>query len=126
MIIEHINISAPKQLLEQEKDFFCQLFNLSVGFRPQFSRNGYWLYSNEQALVHLTESNLHQPNQSQGCLDHIAFQLTGLNQLLDKLAERNIEYTTDSLPEIGMTQVFFTSPSGVGLEANFLQEKLDH
>lgn len=124
MIIEHINISAPKPLLEQEKDFFCHLFNLSVGFRPQFSRAGYWLYSEQQAIVHLTESDLHQPNQTQGCLDHIAFQLTGLDSFINKLIEMKISYQTDSLAEIGMTQLFFTSPSGVGLEANFLNEKL--
>ena len=124
MIIEHINISAPSDMLLQEKEFFCELFNLKVGFRPKFSRNGYWLYSGERALVHLTESNLHTPNQSQGCLDHIAFQLTGLDSLLSKLAARNINYQTDSLPEIGMTQIFFNSPSGVGLEANFLNEAL--
>lgn len=124
MIIEHINISAPSHLLEQEKDFFCYLFNLSIGFRPQVSRSGYWLYSGKQALVHLTESDLHQPNQTQGCLDHIAFQLTGLESFISKLIEMKVSYQTDSLIEIGMTQLFFTSPSGVGLEANFLNEKL--
>lgn len=124
MIIEHINISAPMDVLEQEKVFFCSLFGLEVGFRPAFSRNGYWLYSGHQALVHLTESNEHYPHTKQPFLDHIAFQLTGLQALLAKLTEKEIPFNTDSLPEIGMTQVFFKSPSGIGLEANFLHETI--
>lgn len=122
MIIEHINISAPKDLLDREKAFFCSVFDLKVGFRPAFSRNGYWLYSGQQALVHLTESDKHFPSEKPGFLDHIAFQLTGLSALLTKLTEQDIPFHTDSLPEVGMTQVFFTSPTGVGLEANFLNE----
>lgn len=124
MIIEHINISAPKALLDKEKSFFCNVFDLEVGFRPGFQRQGYWLYSGKQALIHLTESNEHFPTEKPGFLDHIAFQLTGLHSLLAKLVDKDIPFHTDSLPEIGMTQVFFKSPSGVGLEANFLDESI--
>ena len=122
MIIEHINISAPLALLNKEKSFFCEVFDLKVGFRPAFNRNGYWLYSGNQAIIHLTESEEHFPAERQGFLDHIAFQLTGLHSLLSKLVDRDIPFHTDSLPEIGMTQIFFKSPSGIGIEANFVNE----
>ena len=122
MHIEHFNISAPLSLLKQERDFFCEVFDLIEGFRPNFSSNGYWLYSGNKALVHLTESNEHFPHEKQGCFDHIAFQVTGLSKLLGVLKKLSVEYTLDNLTEIGMSQVFFQSPSGVGLEANFLYE----
>lgn len=124
MFIEHFNISAPKALLAQEKAFFCQVFELEVGFRPSFSRAGFWLYANDKALVHLTESDQHRASSKEDCLDHIAFQMTGLTRLLQTLKALNVDYQTDCLAEIGMTQVFFTSPAGVGLEANFINESL--
>ncbi len=124
MYIEHINISAPADLLAQEKDFFCRVFHLVEGFRPKFTRHGYWLYYQDQALIHLTQSNEHFRSDKPSYLDHIAFQLVGLTKLMDTLVELSINYTTDHLPEIGMTQVFFKSPSGIGIEANFLNERL--
>ncbi|REL35293.1 hypothetical protein [Thalassotalea euphylliae] len=128
MHIDHINISAPKAVLAIEKDFFCKVFQLAIGYRPNFSRNGYWLYATQtdskdkNALVHLTESDEHSASPVKHYLDHVAFQLTGLARLLAKLDELGISYRTDSLPDIVMTQVFFTSPAGIGLEANFLNE----
>ncbi|WP_448552925.1 hypothetical protein [Thalassotalea montiporae] len=128
MHIDHINISAPKAVLDIEKDFFCEVFQLTVGDRPKFSRNGYWLYAAQTdnkdscALVHLTESDEHSASPVKHYFDHVAFQLTGLARLLAKLDELGIIYRTDSLPDIGMTQVFFHSPAGIGLEANFLNE----
>jgi len=124
MHIEHINISAPAVLLAQERDFFCRIFNLVEGFRPEFTRNGYWLYYQDRALIHLTESNEHYKSEKQTYFDHVAFQLVGLTKLINVLSELSIKYKTDHLPEIGMTQVFFKSPSGTGIEANFLHEQL--
>lgn len=122
MHIEHINISAPIELLERLKSFYCELFGLNVGFRPAFRRNGFWLYFGENPIIHLTESGDHFHNEKKGYLDHIAFQSKGLKQLLTKLQTMKISYTVDSLKEVGMTQVFFNDPSGLGLEVNFLNE----
>lgn len=122
MHIEHINISAPTELLERVKEFYCDLFNLVEGFRPTFTRAGYWLYADKSPLVHLTESNEHYHNEKQGYLDHVTFQTTGLRKMLTKLEALGIEYETDQLDEIGMTQLFFKDPAGIGLEANFLNE----
>ena len=124
MQIEHINISAPMELLEKLRFFYCELFDLNVGFRPNFRRRGFWLYSGSNPIIHLTESSEHYKNEKQGYLDHIAFQRKGLKELLSKLQIMNIEYTHDSLQEIGMVQVFFNDPSGLGLEVNFLNEAL--
>ncbi|HWV14869.1 MAG TPA: hypothetical protein VN030_05500 [Cellvibrio sp.] len=122
MHIEHINISAPMELLGRLKLFYCELFDLNVGFRPAFRRRGFWLYSGSNPIIHLTESSEHYQHEKQGYLDHIAFQSEGLNELLVKLQCKNVPYSIDSLPEIGMTQVFFSDPSGLGLEVNFLNE----
>ncbi len=124
MHIEHINISGPIELIEKLKLFYCELFDLTVGFRPNFRRNGFWLYYGTNPIIHLTESSEHYQNEKQGYLDHIAFQRKGLKELLAKLQCMEVSYTLDPLSEIGMTQVFFNDPSGLGLEVNFINEKI--
>lgn len=124
MHIEHINISAPRELLQQVKEFYCNIFNLTEGFRPAFSRNGFWLYADRQAIIHLTESNQHYCHKTPCYLDHIAFQFQGLQQFIQKLRAMDVEFTADSLLDIGMTQIFFKDPAGMGLEANFVNESL--
>lgn len=124
MHIEHINISAPFELIKVVKVFYCELFGLHEGFRPSFTKRGFWLYEEDKALVHLTESSERSPTEKPGYLDHIAFQLTGLYRFKDKLERLNIRYTVDSLPEIDMTQLFFKDPAGTDLEVNFKNEAL--
>jgi len=124
MHIEHINISAPFELIKVVKVFYCELFGLHEGFRPSFTSRGFWLYEGGNALVHLTECNKKPLGEKPGYLDHIAFQLTGLCRFKDNLEKLNIKYTVDSLPEIGMTQLFFKDPAGTGLEVNFKNEAL--
>lgn len=124
MHIEHINISAPMELLIKIKEFYCNIFEIEAGFRPNFSSNGYWLYFDGKAVIHLTHSNEHHQNEKQGYFDHVAFQMKGLKMMIDRLKMLGISYTTDHLPEIGMTQIFFKDPSGTGVEVNFLNETL--
>lgn len=125
MHIEHINISAPADLLDKLKEFYCFVLDLVEGFRPAFSSKGFWLYAEGKPLVHLTESNNHYSNERQGYLDHITFQMTGLKEMKHKLESLGLKYETDHLDEIGMAQLFFKDPSGIGLEANFINEAFD-
>jgi catechol-2,3-dioxygenase len=124
MRLHHINIKAPRELLEQEKDFFCEVLGLREGNRPNFSSKGYWLYADDKAIVHLSESEEHFNNEKQGYFDHVAFQTTNLEKLIQILEVRKIEFSTVYLPEIEMTQVFLTAPSSTGIEINFENERI--
>lgn len=122
MHIDHINISAPKELLEQVKEFYCVIFGLVDGYRPNFSTPGFWLYAGDNAIIHLIESDEHYRNEKQGYLDHVAYKTTGLKDMVNKLNAMQVEYTLNFMPEIQMTQVFFKDPAGVGVEAKFINE----
>ncbi len=111
-------------LLTQLRDFYCNILGLTEGFRPQSTIRGFWLYSGERALLHLAESNEHFSNERQGYLDHIAFQTTGLKQVVEKLNTNMIPFSHDYFPEINMTQLFFKDPAGTGIEINFVNESL--
>jgi len=54
MQIDHINIKAPPALLEEVRDFYCEVLGLQEGARPEFASKGYWLYSAAGPIVHLS------------------------------------------------------------------------
>ena len=122
MHIDHINISAPAELLLKVRDFYCDILGLSEGFRPKFSRNGFWLYSEGKPIIHLVESLDHHRNERQGFFDHFALQASGLVKVLEQLNATGIEYKLSHLPEINLSQIFFKDPSGTGVEVNFIDE----
>ncbi len=122
MHIDHINISAPKELLRKVRDFYCEVLGLSEGFRPDFSRGGFWLYSEGKPIIHLIESMDHHHNEKQGFFDHFALQASGLAKVRGNLDAAGIEYRMSYLPQIDMSQIFCKDPSGTGVEINFLNE----
>lgn len=73
MHIEHINISAPKEVIEELRDFYCAIFDLCIGLRPNFASRGFWLYAGDKSIVHLTESDEHYKSDQPTYFDHVAF-----------------------------------------------------
>ena len=116
MNLHHINIKAPALLMEEEKRFFCEVLGLREGHRPDFASQGYWLYSGDQAIVHLSLSEQHFPNERQGYFDHVAFQTSELQDLLQRLETAGIEHSSNHVSQLGMTQIFLKSPSATGIE----------
>jgi catechol 2,3-dioxygenase-like lactoylglutathione lyase family enzyme len=122
--LDHINIRAPAELLQREKRFFCDIIGLREGPRPAFRSKGYWLYADDRPIVHLSQRPLTVPAGQKGHLDHVAFRSRGLHALLDRLDSAGIDYRTDYLDELRLTQVFLQSPSATGIEVNFVDEPL--
>jgi catechol 2,3-dioxygenase-like lactoylglutathione lyase family enzyme len=122
MHIDHINISAPPGLLQDVRDFYCDVLGFTEGFRPQFSRAGFWLYSEDKPLIHLFESEEHFSNEKQGYFDHFALRATEITKVLQKLNDSDIKHRTSFLPDIGLAQIFCKDPSGTGVELNFVNE----
>ena len=116
MFIDHINIKSNLELMEEVKDFYCFIFDMHASSRPNFSMGGYWLYSGENALVHLMESDQHHPSNDQGCFDHVSFKVTDLSQILAKLEELGVEVKQADVPGRNLQQLFFKDPAGVTVE----------
>jgi catechol 2,3-dioxygenase-like lactoylglutathione lyase family enzyme len=127
--LHHFNITAPSELLEQIRDFYVAVLGLTVGDRPNFRRHGFWLYSRDVPIVHLTacddtdarvagETGLH-------FFDHIAFSCKGVAGLLSRLKQLNIKYEVVAIASLGQIQVFVHDPGGVGVELNFINETLE-
>ncbi len=123
MKLDHINIRAPRALLEHEKRFFCEQLGLHEGERPAFGSHGYWLYAGDTAVVHLSEGDARTGIGGQGHFDHAAFRSTGLQGLLATLDRHGTEYRLARVPELDLTQVFVDSPAKVRIEINFAGER---
>lgn len=124
MHIDHINIRAPNDLLEQVRQFYCAVFGLEEGFRPAFSSGGYWLYAGDHPIVHLSIGGEAGAVVRPTHLDHVAFQSGDLGTFQKTLDASGVTYRSNYISEIDLTQLFFSDPAGTGLEVNFPGERV--
>ena len=122
MKIDHINIAAPMELMEEVRDFYCYLLELEVGDRPDFGIPGYWLYGDGHPIIHLIESPNHGASDKPYYLDHVAFGTKGIGAYIERLKQRDIAHSINHIEAFGISQVFCHDPCGIGVEANFSGE----
>jgi len=118
--LDHINITAPMPVIDKTRTFYANVLGLVDGFRPDFGVGGYWLYSGDQAIIHLFEGA--DTGMSNGYLDHVAFQCTGLKSTISYLNENAIDYQKIDIEETGQALLFVVDPAGVKVELNFHAE----
>lgn len=117
MQFDHFNLQVPASLLEPVKDFYRDLFGWQPGPRPAFSRPGYWLYQDQQPLLHLTQSET-SPSCHSSPLNHLAFRCDDLQAFRQRLELRGIAYQQCDLPGQPLSQLFFCDPLGLRIEIN--------
>jgi catechol 2,3-dioxygenase-like lactoylglutathione lyase family enzyme len=126
--LHHFNITAPYELLEKVRDFYVEVLGLVVGERPGFRRKGFWLYTGNEPIVHLTAGDdAHaRANGESGrdFFDHVAFSCEGLSGFIERLKGLNIPYEVVEIASLKQLQVFLRDPAGVGVELNFVNESL--
>ena len=104
---------------ERTTRFYEEIVGLKVGFRPELSFPGVWLYAGDDPVVHVIFGKP-IPTRETGAVDHLAFKASGdIKNSLAKLDSRGIEYSMRKLQRNGVVQVFFRDPDGVGVELNF-------
>ena len=104
---------------ERTTRFYTDVVGLSVGFRPELSFPGVWLYAGAEPVVHIIFGKAISGRET-GAVDHLAFKATGnIDVALEKLKTHAVEYSMRKLERTGVTQVFFRDPDGVGVELNF-------
>ncbi len=119
--LDHYNLRAPRELMEELRNFYCNIVGLSKGDRPAFGTDGFWLYAGDQAVLHLSVADDADrcPPFTDSTFDHAAFACTGRAAYEQRLAASNISYRTAIIPGTGRTQLFFDDPAGNGVELNF-------
>ena len=121
--LHHINIKAPATILLEVRDFYCSILGLEQGLRPAFKSEGYWLYSGELALIHLTIAEHRPSHTSASTLDHIAYTCHDFSATCTRLDALGLRYECNAVPEGSceniVRQIFLSDPAGNGVELIF-------
>ena len=118
MILDHFTVYTKN--LERARLFYQQILGLKEGYRPPFEGPpGLWLYSpHGLPVVHLYAGR-EEADDLSSAVDHIAFQVYELEEILGRLQDNNVSFERVTVPELGTTQIFFTDPDGIQIELNF-------
>lgn len=122
--IDHFNIRASSELLEQTRQFYCDVIGLVAGDRPPFEECGYWLYAGEQAVVHLSLAGENEElvGGAPTTLNHVAFACQGRAEFEQRLMDSGIRFRTAEVPATSVSQIFASDPAGNGIELSFGEE----
>ena len=120
--LNHVNIRT--NLMEETKDFYCDVIGLKVGWRPDFGSHGYWLYCGEQPVVHLSLSDPNgnprtMPEGMGDGFDHIGLQANDIPGTEKQLKKAGVQYAKRLGAEGRIVQIFCLDPNGVLVELGF-------
>ncbi|PMS31932.1 VOC family protein [Paraburkholderia rhynchosiae] len=98
--------------LDNARRFFVDVAGLTQGSRPPFSVDGYWLYADGRAVIHLVNATDPAPSPAPAVraaprIHHIAFRLQSAAEwqaLLTRLRATGVDYQTAQVPPIGPQQ----------------------
>ena len=121
--LDHFNIRASEPLLEELREFYCDLIGLSEGFRPPFEEPGYWLYAGELAILHLSVAGADEslPSHVESTLNHVALECSDKSVFEKRLDKYDIPYEYASVPGTTVEQIFLKDPAGNGIELSFAE-----
>lgn len=123
--LNHINLRAPAELLARLRDFYRDVLGLSVGPRPGFDSEGYWLYAGGQAIVHLSTQRPQEAARGPAdpaaptTFDHTAFTGTDAPAMAAHLAALGVSFRESRSAATRQHQFFLQDPAGNGVEINF-------
>ena len=122
----HYNLRASRALLDELRDFYCDVVGLAVGQRPPFQSFGYWLYAGECDVLHLVETAPGEVRMlgNTTTFDHAAFRCTDRGAFEQKLRQHGVPFEIAHVPATDQVQLFLKDPAGNGVELNFADEKL--
>lgn len=114
--LDHVNIRTTD--LARTRAFFTEVLGLTIGWRPDFSFGGAWLYAGEKDLVHLVEVSRAGAATRGSALDHFAFAIDDYEEAARRLDAAEIGYEPSASPNGGIRQLFVTELNGVTIELN--------
>lgn len=118
-ILQHINIRTGD--LAGTVKFWEEAIGLKDGDRPNFQFPGAWLYSGDEAVMHLIDVNGMDETALTvtGCIDHVAFAAEGFETFKTQLKAQGYEFEERIVPGGRLWQLFVRDPNGVLCELNF-------
>ena len=125
--LNHILVLARD--LKATRNFYVDVLGLEDGYRPPFAFAGHWIYLGERAVIHVAElrdylerrDRAHKGSEdgATGSIDHIAFEATGLKDMIARLEQHGIAASHRKVPHLDLHQVFVLDPNGIRIELNY-------
>ena len=126
MPLENLNhVLVLTRDLEATRGFYVDVLGLEVGYRPPFAFDGHWIYLGERAVIHVAELRDYldkrdgSADSATGSIDHIAFEATGLTDMIATLEQHGIAARHRKVPHLDLHQVFVHDPNGIRIELNY-------
>ena len=115
--LDHVNISTAD--VDATRDFFIEVLEMEVGWRPDFDFAGYWMYRNGKDLVHIAHRDGDIRPSSGSALDHFAFAIDDYDGVKARLDARGVRYRALQSPDGNIRQFFFNEINGATIELNW-------
>jgi catechol 2,3-dioxygenase-like lactoylglutathione lyase family enzyme len=121
--------------IDGTRDFYRDALGLEVGDRPPLDFPGYWLYAQGIPCIHVADRKAYTvhsastgvlpspPAVGTGALDHLAFASDDHDEALERLKRSGVEARSNTVPGLGMRQLFVEDPNGVMIEINVMPAK---
>jgi catechol 2,3-dioxygenase-like lactoylglutathione lyase family enzyme len=116
--------------IDATRDFYCDTLGLRAGERPPLPFPGYWLYGDNGPLVHIADRTVYleharalglpAPPATGPPIDHIAFAASDYEDASARLERGGVSAVRNSVPGVGLRQLFFSDPDGVRIEIGVL------
>jgi len=117
LAFDHVNLRTPQ--LDKMVAWYGDILGMHPGKRADFDFPGAWLYLGDQALVHLVGVNGKPRAGGDLTMEHFALRATGLSDFTNKLDDRRIAYSIDTVPGIPIVQVNLHDPDGNHIHVDF-------
>ena len=117
--------------LERSRRFYCEALGFEVMPRPNFPFPGYWLGVSGRVQVHMGLDGVPEEadyyfgtsassaRDNAGVVDHIAFQGTDAEGMMQRLDAHGLRTRTRHIAEVQLFQIFVADPDGLMIELNF-------
>jgi catechol 2,3-dioxygenase-like lactoylglutathione lyase family enzyme len=125
--LDHFNVITDR--IDETAAFYTAVLGLERrdGPKPLPPHLVQWMYDETgRALVHINHTDCPRafdrevfPGAPTGAIHHIAFNCSGLAEMLNKLTASGLAHQVNTIASIGLNQVFVTDPNNVVLELNF-------
>jgi catechol 2,3-dioxygenase-like lactoylglutathione lyase family enzyme len=118
--------------IDGTRDFYRDVLGLSEGARPPLEFPGYWLYAGDVPCLHVADREIYNAHgasmglapssgtHGSGVVDHVAFNASDYDEVLARLERHGVDAVKNTVPAIGMRQLFISDPNGVRIEINVL------
>lgn len=131
--IEHVLVLSDE--IEATRDFYCEALGLEVGARPPLEFPGLWLYVGDVPCVHIAERAAYEEHSRRlgigaspradgtGAVDHVSFNGDDYGEIVARLERSGVAAARNTVPGVGLRQLFCEDPNGVRIEINVTPER---